>query len=92
MRDGEVLVSFEPLFPGQRDGTGADAVLDLMRQVGFVFDEEPDFEVYRPSAAACALAETLTAVRVTPALLEGSTYLGGTAPVPGLRSRPGAPP
>jgi Family of unknown function (DUF6461) len=78
IEDGTVRLTFEPLFAHRRDGSDPDALVDVMEQVGFdVRSGGPDGH----TAAAFALAEYLTGVRLTPQLLE-SPFVGGTAPVP----------
>jgi Family of unknown function (DUF6461) len=79
--DGVVRLCFEPLGPSQRLGTEADAHVDLMRQVGFVLgeDDDDDYDGMH-TEAAFALAEELTGVRVTPDLLNASSYLCPPAP------------
>jgi hypothetical protein len=68
--DGEVLVTFEPLFPEQRWGSQPDLLLPQMRAVGLDPDrQEPPYgEV---DTAAMALAERLTGVHLDPTLLDG---------------------
>jgi hypothetical protein len=78
--DGDIRLSFEPLFASYREGSTPDALLDMMRDVGFELSEDDDTAV--PHAAALALAERLTGVRVTAELLEEATYACGIVPVP----------
>lgn len=52
-----------------------------MREVGFDLDEEGD-NAEDSAEAALALAEYVAGVRLTPELLEESTYACGIAPVP----------
>jgi hypothetical protein len=83
IEDGDVRLLFSPLDPADREGSTPDAVTDIMRQVGFDLDEDSD-NADHCVAAALALAEHLTGVRLTPELLERATYLCGIAP-----TRPG---
>jgi hypothetical protein len=55
-----------------------------MRQAGFDLREGAEYnqEPYARTAAAFALAEHLTGVRLTPELVDESLYLCGIAPVP----------
>jgi hypothetical protein len=68
--DGEVLVTFEPLFPEQRWGSQPDLLLPQMRAVGLDPDwrEPPYGDV---DTAALALAERVTGVHLDPTLLDG---------------------
>ncbi|MEV4252514.1 DUF6461 domain-containing protein [Spirillospora sp. NPDC049652] len=76
--DGDVQVEFEPLFAHHREGGTPDALLEDMRQIGFVLD--PDTEDIGPTTSgALALSERLTGVRVTEELLNGATLLCGEA-------------
>ncbi|XVQ13211.1 DUF6461 domain-containing protein [Spirillospora sp. CA-255316] len=79
LEDGEVRAWFEPLFPHHREGGAADTLPAAMRSAGFdIGGDNSDFSV----AAAFALAEHLTGVRVTPELLRESSFLCGLAPRP----------
>ncbi|MEV5346306.1 DUF6461 domain-containing protein [Streptomyces achromogenes] len=89
---------FEPCFPDERWGTTPDELLDVMRGVGFSFDDdgeadgENDGEPDDPDTgdpgtdlsapAAFALAQHLTGVALTPELLEGTTFTCGSVAVP----------
>jgi hypothetical protein len=81
IEDGDIRLSFEPLFASDREGSTPDALTDVMRRVGFDVSEQGRNEHY--TEAAFALGEHLTGVRVTPELLEGATYACGivTAPI-----------
>jgi hypothetical protein len=81
--DGDIRLQFEPLFPVDRSGSDPDGLVDVMRQVGFDLnpdEEERDYELH--TEAAFALAEHLTGVRLTPALLESAEYICGVAQLP----------
>jgi hypothetical protein len=80
VEDGDIRLYFQPLEAAYREGSTPDAVVGIMREVGFDLREDGDIEQH--TAAAFALAEHLTGVRVTPELLEESTYACGIAPVP----------
>jgi hypothetical protein len=56
-------------------------LVDIIREVGFDLREDAD-NAERCIAAAFALADRLTGVRVTAELLEESTYVCGIAPLP----------
>ena len=78
--DTELQLHFELRDADCRSGTRADDLLDVIRRLGFTFPEEPtetDDDLAVP--AAFALAEHLTGIRVTPALLQDATYTCGTA-------------
>lgn len=81
IEDGDIRLRFDPLDPAWRDGSSPDAVVTVMRQVGFDLDE--DGETEQPAEASFALAEYLTGVRVTAGFLNDSTYQCGIAPIPG---------
>ncbi|MEU9171546.1 DUF6461 domain-containing protein [Streptomyces sp. NPDC048420] len=73
--DGELRTRFEG--PLHRDGSTPDELVDLMHQVGFDFEDGGcSVENY------IALAEELTGVRVTPDVLENSTYSIGIVEIP----------
>jgi hypothetical protein len=79
LEDGEVRAWFEPPAPGRREGGAAGTLREAMRSAGF--DVEGDGSGFSV-AAAFALAEHLTGVRVTPELLRESSFLCGLAPRP----------
>lgn len=75
--DQVLRLCFDPMFPEDRWGAEPDELLDVMRRIGFhleVEDPEPDFS----PQAAFALAEHLTGVAVTPALLRDTTFTCAT--------------
>lgn len=80
--DSSVRLRFEPGDPRHQTGTEAYAHLALMKQVGFVLDEDDDEYDGMELEAAFALAEQLTGVRVTPDLIDATPYLCATIPVP----------
>jgi Family of unknown function (DUF6461) len=68
--DGEVLVSFELLFPHRRLGSQPDLLLPQMRAVGLDPDRhEPSYG--DAVISALALAERMTGVHLDPTLLDG---------------------
>ncbi|MEW2358450.1 DUF6461 domain-containing protein [Spirillospora sp. NPDC029432] len=81
VEDGDVRLTFEPLFPSSRWGGTPDALLGEMREAGFDLQDGDDANL-DCGAAAFALAERLTGVRITPEILTDSTFLCGLAPVP----------
>ncbi|MEV7024016.1 DUF6461 domain-containing protein [Kitasatospora sp. NPDC093558] len=72
---------FEPLFPGERDGSDADApgIPELLTACGFRLD---DTNAGVNTESAFALAERLTDVRIDAERLEAATFRIGYAPVP----------
>ncbi len=84
IEDGDIRLFFQPGAPAWREGSTPDALVGVMRQVGFDLREaaERDAGDDVRTAAAFALAEYLTGVRLTPELLNDSIYLCGVAPVP----------
>lgn len=80
IEDRDIRLDFEPLFASDRRGSASDAVMDAMREAGF--DLLDDGETEEPTAAAFALAERLTGVRVTAELLEEAAYACGIVPDP----------
>ncbi|ACY96335.1 hypothetical protein Tcur_0742 [Thermomonospora curvata DSM 43183] len=84
MEDGQKQLGFDPYRPYERWGTTPDALVAQMEEVGFDLNSQgKDDEERGPyNAAAFALAERLTGVRVTPELLNESTFLCGIAPIP----------
>ena len=79
--DGDIRLRFDPLDPAWREGSNPDAVVAVMRRVGFELSQ--DNETEHPEQASFALAEYLTGVRVTRELLADSTYQCGIVPIPG---------
>jgi hypothetical protein len=84
VEDGDIRLYFQPGSPAWREGSTPDALTDEMRLAGFDLREDADYEADHDvsTAAAFALAEQLSGVRLTPALLNESVYLCGVAPVP----------
>ncbi|MFB4316745.1 DUF6461 domain-containing protein [Actinomadura sp. 21ATH] len=80
VEDGDVRLTFEPLFPSHRWGSTPDALLDAMREAGFDLLDGDDSNL-DCGAAAFALAERLTGVRLTPEILTEASFLCGLAPV-----------
>ncbi|MEV4804052.1 DUF6461 domain-containing protein [Nonomuraea sp. NPDC049421] len=78
VEDGEIRLSFDPLFPSFRHGSAPDELVETMRRAGFDLGDDIDRGIH--DKAAFALAEHLTGVRLTPQLLEEATYLCGLAP------------
>ncbi|MFE2551958.1 DUF6461 domain-containing protein [Streptomyces sp. NPDC059355] len=78
--DTALRLHFELRDAGRRSGTRADDLLDVVRRLGFTFPEEPtDTDDDLAVPAAFALAEHLTGIRVTPALVRNTTFSCGTA-------------
>lgn len=68
---------FDPMFPNDRWGSAPDGLRDVMERIGFPLEEEaPETDLSSP--AAFALAEELTGVAVTPALLRDTTFTCAT--------------
>ncbi|MET9365294.1 DUF6461 domain-containing protein [Streptomyces sp. NPDC006632] len=80
--DGELRTTFEG--PSARDGSSPDALVPLMRAVGFPLTSGGEHDESAPvvdeKAAVLALAERLTGVRVTESLLQDATYELGLVP------------
>ncbi|WSQ24203.1 DUF6461 domain-containing protein (plasmid) [Streptomyces zaomyceticus] len=71
--DQVLRLCFDPMFPEDRWGTEPDELRDVMEGIGFHFDDDdPEKDLSAP--AAFALAEHLTGVAVTPALLQDTTF------------------
>ncbi|MFE3826814.1 DUF6461 domain-containing protein [Streptomyces sp. NPDC059092] len=80
--DGTNRLTFEPGFPDSRWGTSPDELLEPMRHLGFQFWEETSDTAENLAAeAAFAPAEHLTGVRVTPELLQETTFTCGSAKI-----------
>ncbi|MFJ4503275.1 DUF6461 domain-containing protein [Streptomyces sp. NPDC088864] len=75
--DQTLRLCFDPMFPEDRWGTAPDELLDVMRRIGFHFDDD-DPETDLSSPAAFALAEHLTGIALTPALLQDTTFTCAT--------------
>ncbi len=80
--DGALRLHFEPLFPTRREGTHAEEIVPAMRAVGFDLREGDQRSFAEHTEAAFALGEYLTGQRLTPELLDGSSFLCGIAPLP----------
>jgi hypothetical protein len=78
--DGELRTTFE--WHTTRSGSTPDALNSVMREVGYVLsdDEDETTEDVDTKAAAFALAERLTGVRVTEDLLQHAEYHLGYVP------------
>ncbi|MFI8966489.1 DUF6461 domain-containing protein [Streptomyces sp. NPDC053493] len=76
--ENQVLrLCFDPMFPEDRWGTTPDELLSVMHRISFHFDDD-DPETDLSSPAAFALAEHLTGVAITPALLQATTFTCAT--------------
>ncbi|MFD8261925.1 DUF6461 domain-containing protein [Streptomyces griseoluteus] len=73
---GELRTAFED--PAARDGSSADELVPLLREVGFPLTPAGEHDQCGPvvdgKAAVLALAERLTGVRVTESLLQDARY------------------
>ncbi|NUQ99204.1 MAG: hypothetical protein HOY79_22495 [Streptomyces sp.] len=80
--DGELRTTFEG--PSARDGSSPDELVPLLRAVGFPLTPEGEHDgsalAVDGKAAALALAERLTGIRVTESLLQDATYELGLVP------------
>ncbi|MBV1938753.1 hypothetical protein KUF83_19620 [Streptomyces sp. BV286] len=75
-------LTFEPGLPDHRRGTTPDELLDAMHHSGFQFwDETSDTAEHLATEAAFALAEHLTGVRITPEILQDTTFACGSAEI-----------
>ncbi|MFE3140568.1 DUF6461 domain-containing protein [Streptomyces scopuliridis] len=75
-------LTFEPGVPDCRWGTPPDELLETMHHSGFQFWSEVSETATDLSApAAFALAEHLTGVRLTPGLLQETTFICGSAEI-----------
>jgi hypothetical protein len=82
IEDGDVRVTFEPLFPSQRSGSAPDVLVEAMQQAGFDLSDADDRDYHLHTEASFALAEHLTGIPLTLDLLESATYICGLAPAP----------
>jgi hypothetical protein len=83
VRDGEILVDFEPMFPYGRRGTTPDALVELMTRIGFDLSTGPDRSYDHYTEKAMALAGHLTGLVITPETLASADYLCGLVDPPG---------
>ncbi|MGV9266031.1 DUF6461 domain-containing protein [Kitasatospora sp. NPDC003701] len=79
---GRNRLHFEPLFPAERDGSDADAVAELLAEVGFDVSAAEGRSIERTTAAAFALGEELTGLRLTPERLRTAEFVIGYVPEP----------
>lgn len=77
----ECRLYFELMFPEARNGGSPDALLPAMKRIGFPFDTGQS-ETELSAAAAFALAEEITGVRLTAGLLNSTVFTCGSIPVP----------
>jgi hypothetical protein len=82
MADGRVALTFDPLFPQDREGSESRAATGKLRAAGFSLADDAE-NIDHPTASAFALAQHITKVEVTRDLLETATYELGVAPHPG---------
>lgn len=82
MADGRVALTFDPLFPQDREGSESRAATGKLRSAGFDLADDAE-NIDHPTASAFALAQQITKVEVTRDLLEAATYELGEAPHPG---------
>ncbi len=75
--DGDLRLTFEPLFPFNRSGSDPDGLVDAMREAGFDLSDGEDREYRHGGEAAFALAERITGVRLTAELLGSARYICG---------------
>ena len=80
LENGTPILTFAPLYPTRRSGAEAHEWTGLMRDVGFAVDGE---DLYREGVpgAPFALAQELTGVRITPALLDETPFTCAVVPV-----------
>lgn len=80
--DGELRTTFEGA--SSRDGSTPDELVPLLREVGFPLTSEGEHDETAPDvdekAAVLALAERLTGIRVTEAVLRDAAYELGLVP------------
>lgn len=81
IEDRDLRLEFNPTEPAYREGSTPDALVDDMREVGLDISSDGD-NTQISRAAAFALAERLTGVRVTAQLLASATYTCGIVPAP----------
>ncbi|WP_251056677.1 DUF6461 domain-containing protein [Streptomyces sp. ISL-94] len=75
--DQVLRLCFDPMFAEDRWGTAPDELLDVMQRIGFHLEEEnPETDLSSP--AAFPLAEHLTGIAITPALLQDTTFTCAT--------------
>ncbi|MBG0812664.1 hypothetical protein HS045_00270 [Planomonospora sp. ID82291] len=69
--DGEPVVQFEPMFPGDRSGTDPDRLVEEMRVVGLNPDHDIDGpDIGSPIERSFALASKIVALHFSPEMLE----------------------
>jgi hypothetical protein len=81
MADGRVALTFDPLFPQDREGTESKPAARMLRAAGFNLADDAE-NIDHPTASAFALAQQITKVEVTRDFLETATYELGIAPHP----------
>ena len=81
MRDQQVALSFEPLFPRVRRGSHAGTIEPDLADVGFNLSDDEDRDLSNTTTATFALAERITGVRVTPQVLDATSFSTATVAV-----------
>lgn len=82
LEDGELRLRFEPLFPDVRNGTAADDVVDDLEAAGFDLRPAAERDFSSHTAAAFALGERITGVRVSGEMLDAATFVTGLVRLP----------
>jgi hypothetical protein len=73
--DGDVRLSFQPMHPTMREGSGSDEFMEELRSAGFdLVEESATGRRNDHGGAAFALAEIITGVHLTAETLDSSTY------------------
>ncbi|WAL71207.1 DUF6461 domain-containing protein [Kitasatospora sp. YST-16] len=80
--DSAPLVLLDPAASGNRLGRSPQEITAALRHMGFDLDSPTPAATPRTASAAFALAEVLTGVRLTPALLRGLSFRCGALPAP----------
>ena len=85
LEDGGCALSFEPLFPRERQGTRATEIEPELVAAGFDMSDGSDRDLSQTTTATFALAERVTGIPVTEELLDSAEFFTGVVAVPGSR-------
>jgi hypothetical protein len=84
LEDGRRALSFDPLFPRERQGTKAAEIEPELVAAGFDMSDGSDRDLSPTTTATFALAERISGVPVTAELLDAAQFFTGIVAIPGF--------
>ncbi|WP_432943978.1 DUF6461 domain-containing protein [Kribbella sp. CA-253562] len=82
LRDGEVRLEFDPMFPCWRSGSDPDSLVDVLREIGYDLSDDEDHDYEHYTEKTMVLSEYLTGLRLTEELLNNAEYLSSLVTLP----------